>query len=108
MSIIDDVKKGIDTIRNTRWRTTSDEEKNPTPLPKRAVKVQKTTVTSTPDYSIGPDMDQVNNANGTKSSASDIAAGGHGAYLKKGGKVSSASSRADGCAKRGKTKGRLV
>lgn len=29
-------------------------------------------------------------------------------YMKKGGKVSSASSRADGCAQRGKTKGRFV
>jgi len=28
--------------------------------------------------------------------------------MKKGGKVSSASSRADGCAQRGKTKGRMV
>lgn len=31
-----------------------------------------------------------------------------GATMKKGGKVSSASSRADGCAQRGKTKGRMV
>ena len=29
-------------------------------------------------------------------------------YMKKGGTVSSASSRADGCAQRGKTKGRFV
>ena len=28
--------------------------------------------------------------------------------MKKGGKVSSASKRADGCAKRGKTKGRMI
>ena len=31
-----------------------------------------------------------------------------GASMKKGGKVSSASSRADGCAVKGKTKGRMV
>ena len=31
-----------------------------------------------------------------------------GEYLKKGGSVSSASARADGCAIRGKTKGRMV
>ena len=31
-----------------------------------------------------------------------------GASMKKGGKVSSASSRADGCAVKGKTKGRFV
>ena len=31
-----------------------------------------------------------------------------GAEYKKGGKVSSASKRADGCAQRGKTKGRMV
>tara|TARA_R110000823_G_scaffold220612_2_gene349251 strand:- start:276 stop:545 length:270 start_codon:yes stop_codon:yes gene_type:complete len=31
-----------------------------------------------------------------------------GTTMKKGGKVSSASSRADGCAQRGKTKGRMV
>jgi hypothetical protein len=29
-------------------------------------------------------------------------------YMKKGGTVSSASSRADGCAQRGKTRGRIV
>jgi hypothetical protein len=29
-------------------------------------------------------------------------------YMKKGGKVSSASKRADGCATKGKTKGRMV
>ena len=29
-------------------------------------------------------------------------------YMKKGGKVSSASSRADGCAERGKTRGKFV
>jgi hypothetical protein len=33
---------------------------------------------------------------------------GQGQPMKKGGKVSSASSRADGCAQRGKTKGRMV
>jgi hypothetical protein len=31
-----------------------------------------------------------------------------GAPMKKGGKVSSASSRADGCAQRGKTRGKMV
>jgi len=31
-----------------------------------------------------------------------------GASMKKGGKVSSASSRADGCAVKGKTKGRII
>jgi hypothetical protein len=31
-----------------------------------------------------------------------------GASMKKGGKVSSASSRADGCAQRGKTRGKMV
>ena len=31
-----------------------------------------------------------------------------GAPMKKGGKVSSASSRADGCAQRGKTRGKIV
>jgi hypothetical protein len=31
-----------------------------------------------------------------------------GASMKKGGKISSASSRADGCAVKGKTKGRIV
>jgi hypothetical protein len=36
-----------------------------------------------------------------------VDAGGYKGY-KKGGKVSSASKRADGCAQRGKTKGRMV
>lgn len=35
-------------------------------------------------------------------------ASAEGKPMKKGGKVSSASSRADGCAQRGKTKGRMV
>jgi hypothetical protein len=37
-----------------------------------------------------------------------IAASAQGQPMKKGGKVSSASSRADGCAQRGKTKGKMV
>jgi hypothetical protein len=36
------------------------------------------------------------------------AASAQGQPMKKGGKVSSASSRADGCAQRGKTKGKMV
>lgn len=36
------------------------------------------------------------------------ATGNKGHLFKKGGKVSSASSRADGCAKRGKTRGKMI
>jgi len=41
-------------------------------------------------------------------SRSDIFAGATSPDYKKGGKVSSASKRADGCAKRGKTRGKMV
>jgi hypothetical protein len=40
--------------------------------------------------------------------AAEAAEGRSTQGMKKGGKVSSASSRADGCAQRGKTKGRMV
>jgi len=92
-SLFDELKQGIETLKNTRWRTTSDEEKNPTPLPKKAVKVQKTTVTAVPEDdrpATGPDGKYLKPTVQTT--------------MKKGGKVSSASKRADGCAIRGKTR----
>ena len=89
MGFLDDVKAGYEKIKNTRWQTTADEEKNPTPLPKKEKPVKPVPEDDMP--ATGPDSKYLKPR-----------------PYKKGGKVSSASSRADGCAKRGKTKGRLV
>lgn len=92
MGFFDDLKAGYEKVKNTRWQTTADEEKNPTPPPKKAKTVKPVPAEPEDDMpATGPD----------------------GKYLKprpykKGGKVSSASSRADGCAQRGKTRGKYL
>mgnify|MGYP006270745983 CR=1 FL=1 len=98
MGLLDTIKNSIDTLSKASNKTVSDYEKEGGPkLPKKAAVVKKTTVIAEPE----DDMP-----------ATDAS----GKYLKptvtttmkKGGMVSSASKRADGCAIRGKTKGRMV
>ena len=98
MGFLDAIKQGIDTLSKASNKSVTDYEKEGGPkLPKKTAIVKKTTVIAEPEN----DMP-----------ATDAS----GKYLKptvtttmkKGGMVSSASKRADGCAIRGKTKGRMV
>lgn len=91
MGFLDKLKEGIETIKNAPNKSVTDYEKEGGPkLPKRVV-VKKTEVEAFPE----DDMP---------------ATGPDGKYLqpRKMAKGGSASSRADGCAVRGKTKGRIV
>lgn len=95
MGMIDTMKKNLEEFKKAKWRTDIDREVE---IPKKAKKivVKKTEVaTDVPEDDMPPTDDQGN-------------------YIKprpykKGGSVkSSASRRADGCAVKGKTKGRII
>lgn len=122
MGISDALQKAREEFKNAKWKTTSDYEKEGGPKipgPKKAIRVQKTTVTAAPVESYpeddAPPTDSKGNylpppsgmKKGGKVAAKCACGGGKMKKMASGGKVSSASKRADGIAVRGKTRGMM-
>jgi hypothetical protein len=94
MGILDTMKKNLDEFKKAEWKSDYNRKVE---IPKKAKKVvvkQTEVATDVPEDDMPPTDDKGN-------------------YIKprpykKGGSVSSASKRADGCAVKGKTKGKMV
>lgn len=102
-----------DAIRDrsaaTKPTTLKNEKYNPVKVTKKEVSIEgdRGTVDRTADV-IGPDMGKVIKAAAAEKEMDLQEKARKSMGFKKGGKVSSASKRADGCAMKGKTKGRII
>ena len=66
--------------------------------------IEKRSINLNPDYAADDELRQIN----SRMQSAEMRKGGKVKKMASGGKVSSASKRADGCAVKGKTKGRMV